>query len=81
MDRGLICKKYYERLREIREEHCLSQQDIADVLCVVQKTYSDYESGRIRFPIDSLIILAAYYDVSLDYLCGLSKIKRPFPKE
>ena len=81
MDRNLICKKYYERLREVREEHCMSQQSVADILCVVQKTYSDYESGRLRLPIDSLIILAEYYNVSLDYLCGITRIKRPFPKE
>ena len=81
MEQNEFYKKYYTRLREMREEKGMTQTQIADILCVVQKTYSDYESGRLRFPIDSLILLAEYYDVSLDYLCGLTSERKPFPKE
>ncbi len=73
--------KYNERIREIREERFLTQQIIADLLHIGQRTYSDYESGKTRIPIDSLIILAQFYDVSLDYISGVSDIKNSFPKK
>lgn len=70
---------YNERIREIREDNNLTQQNIADILCIGQRTYSDYESGKTRIPIDSLIILAKYYNVSMDYISGVSHIKNTFP--
>lgn len=73
--------KYYERIREIREDKSLTQQNIADLLHISQRTYSDYESGRTRIPIDSLLKLAKYYDVSVDYLSGASRIKSSYPKK
>lgn len=71
--------KYNERIREIREDNFLTQQKIADLLCVGQRTYCDYESGKTRIPVDSLIILAKFYNVSLDYISGASDIKNPYP--
>jgi len=71
--------KYYERIREIREEHYYTQQKIADLLNVGQRTYSDYESGKTRIPIDSILILAKFYDVSLDYITGASNVKNNYP--
>ena len=73
--------KYYERIREIREDKSLTQQNIADLLHISQRTYSDYESGRTRIPIDSLLKLGKYYDVSVDYLSGASLIKSSYPKK
>lgn len=72
--------KYNERIREIREDHLLTQQKVADLLHIGQRTYSDYESGKTRIPIDSLIILAKHYNVSLDYISGASNIKTEYPK-
>ena len=72
--------KYYERIREIREEFSLTQQNIADLLHIGQRTYSDYESGKTRIPVDSLLILAKYYNVSMDYITGASNIKTEYPK-
>ena len=69
--------KYYERIRELREDNYLKQQNIADLLNVVQKTYSDYEKGKIRLPIDSLLILAKFYNVSVDYI-SLIYIASPY---
>ena len=63
--------KYRERIRELREDHDKTQSEIAELLKVGQRTYCDYESGKTRIPVDSLIILAKYYGVSMDYLCGL----------
>ena len=70
---------YNKRLREIREEHDIPQRAVAAYLHVVQRTYSDYESGRIRIPLDCMILLAKYYDVSMDYLSGLTTEKGHFP--
>ena len=71
--------KYNERIREIREENFYTQQKIADLLNVGQRTYSDYESGKTRIPIDSILILAKFYDVSLDYITGASNVKNKYP--
>ena len=50
--------KYNERIRELREDQSLTQQRIADLLHIGQRTYADYESGKTRIPVDSLLILA-----------------------
>ncbi|MDE6882016.1 MAG: helix-turn-helix domain-containing protein [Lachnospiraceae bacterium] len=71
--------KYNERIREIREDNSLTQQRIADLLHIGQRTYADYESGKTRIPVDSLMILARYYDVSLDYITGASNIRSAYP--
>ena len=71
--------KYAERIRALREDNDFNQTQIAELLNVGQKTYSDYELGKIRIPIDSIIILAKHYNVSLDYICGVSDIKNQFP--
>ena len=52
--------KYNERIREIREDNRFTQQNIADLLHIGQRTYSDYESGKTRIPVDSLLILARH---------------------
>ena len=62
--------RYNERIREIREDNALTQQNIADLLHVGQRTYSDYESGKTRIPLDSLLLLARFYNVSVDYISG-----------
>lgn len=46
--------RYNERIREIREDNSLTQQKVADLLHVGQRTYADYESGKTRIPVDSL---------------------------
>lgn len=71
--------KYNERIREIREEHFMTQQKVADLLNVGQRTYADYESGKTRIPVDSLLILARFYNVSMDYITGASNQKNMYP--
>ena len=63
---------YNERIRSLREDNDLNQSEIAAKLNVCQKTYSDYELGKTRIPIDSLIILAKFYNVSTDYILELT---------
>lgn len=72
--------KYNERIREIREDHNLTQQKVADLLHVGQRTYCDYESGKTRIPIESILILAKFYDVSVDYITGASNDKAEYPR-
>lgn len=73
--------KYNEVIREIREDHSLTQQKVADLLHVGQRTYADYESGKTRIPVDSLLILAKFYNVSMDYITGASSIWSEYPKK
>ena len=70
-----------ERIRILREDHDKTQSEIAELLNVGQKTYSDYELGKSRIPVDSLITLAEYYNVSVDYISGVSDICNPFPRK
>ena len=72
--------RYNERIREIREDNSLAQQKIADLLHIGQRTYADYESGKTRIPVDSLLILARFYNVSMDYITGASNLKSEYPK-
>jgi len=69
-----------ERIRALREDHDLNQHYIATMLHVAQTTYSDYEKGKVRIPLECLIKLAKIYDVNLDYIAGISDEKNPFPK-
>ena len=71
--------RYAERIRALREDNDKTQAEIAKLLKVGQRTYCDYELGKTRIPVDSLIILAKLYNVSMDYICGLSDIRTPFP--
>ena len=72
---------YTDRLRGLREDRDLSQKTIAALLHVGQKTYSDYEIKKIRIPLESIILLARFYNVDLNYICGVSGHKHPFPNE
>ena len=72
--------RYNQRIRELREDNFLTQQKIADILHIGQRTYADYESGKTRIPIDSIMVLALFYNVSMDYITGASDIKNEYPK-
>ena len=62
----------FQRIRDLREDSDRKQNELANYLNVRQSTYSDYENGRINIPIETLIKLADFYQVSLDYLVGRS---------
>lgn len=71
--------RYVTIIRNLREDADKTQQEIADFLGTSQTMYARYERGANEMPIHHLIKLAQYYNVSLDYLCGLSTLKRPYP--
>jgi len=62
----------YRRIRDLREDHELKQKEIAEYLHCSQRVYSNYELGQRDIPTDILIKLSAYYNVSVDYLLGLT---------
>ena len=71
--------KYNERIRELRRESAMIQQEVADMLEVGQRTYAEYENGKTRIPVKSLLILARFYNVSMDYISGASNVKEHYP--
>ena len=66
-------------IKRLRVENFYTQQQIADIVSVGQKTYSDYELGYTRIPLDILIILAKFYNVDMNYICGVSNVRNCFP--
>ncbi len=65
----------------MRNDHGLTQKQIAKLLNVSQNTYSQYEIGVSRFPLDAVVKLAEYYNVSVDYLVGLTDETVPYPRK
>ena len=68
------------RLRGLREDKDLSQQEIAEFLNVGQSTYSDYELEKVNIPIDSLRKLAEFFNTSIDYILEMTDERRPYPR-
>ena len=63
---------YIKRIRDLREDHDKTQQEIADILGTSQTMYARYERGANELPLHHLITLCKYYNVSADYILGLS---------
>ena len=72
---------YKERIRALREDNDYTQSRIAGLLNIGQNTYADYELGKTRIPVDSLIKLAQFYNVDMNYITDISKTVHKFPKE
>lgn len=70
----------FENIRSLRIDNNLTQKQIAAYLGISQNTYSQYEIGVLNYPIDVLMKLADYYNVSVDYLLGRTNQKDPYPK-
>lgn len=67
--------KNYQRLRDLREDADKIQSEIAEYLEISRQLYQLYESGKRQIPFDKVIQLAKYYDVSIDYIAGLTNDK------
>lgn len=61
---------YFRRLRDLREDHDLSQTQTAQLLGIAQTVYSRYERGYQTIPLEHLLVLADHYNVSTDYILG-----------
>lgn len=71
----------FETIRNLRIDGGYTQAQIAEYLNVKQNTYSQYEIGTLNYPIDVLMKLADFYNVSVDYLLGRTPVKTPYPKK
>lgn len=69
---------YYRRLRDMREDHDLTQAQVAEFLGMKQPQYYRYETGLRDVPTDVLIRLARLYGTSTDYLLGLTQNPEPY---
>ncbi len=70
--------KKMERLKELRREKNLPQKRVGDDVGIAQQTLSRYEKNINSVPVDALVRLAKYYNVTTDYLLGISQVKNSF---
>ncbi len=67
---------YRQRMRELREDHDLSQAEVGKLIQKSQQGYSHIENGRAELKIEDLVVLCRFYQVSADYMVGLSEKTR-----
>ena len=68
---------YVKRIRDLREDRDMTQQEIADILGTSQTMYARYERGANEMPIHHLVTLCRFYGVSADYLLGFTDVPTP----
>ncbi len=68
------------RLRDLREDNDLTQEYCAKIAFISKKSYERYEKGERDIPLEVAIKYAEYYKCSLDYLCKITDIRAPYPK-
>lgn len=66
---------YFQRLRDLREDMDMNQTQVAELLHTSQTVYSRYERGFQTIPVEHLLILADFYNVSTDYILGRTNNK------
>ena len=69
----------FQRIRDLREDRDLTQEDLAKFLNCTQACYSNYENGKRDIPVEVMSALADFYHVSVDYLMGRTNTKDPYP--
>lgn len=69
---------YFQRITDLRKEHKLSQQEVANLLHCQREVYRRHEKGIRDIPISSVLTLAKYYNVSVDYLLGETDIRERY---
>ncbi len=70
--------KYYRRLRDLREDHDLSQDQVAEFLGMKRQQYYRYEAGYREIPVNVVIRLAYFYQTSADYILGMTDNPKPY---
>lgn len=70
----------FQRIRDLREDNDLTQQQIAKLLNVSQSTYSRYENGELDILMQTVIKLAHHYNTSVDYLVNMTDIRTPYKR-
>lgn len=69
------------RLRELREDNDLTQEDCSKIAYISKNSYIRYEKNERVPPVDTIILFAEYYKTSLDYIVGITDEKKPYPKK
>ncbi len=69
------------RIKDLREDADLTQQTVAEYLNIKQNTYCQYENRQRQIPIELLIKLSEYYNVSVDYILDLTDVKEPYKRK
>ena len=72
---------FTQRLRDLREDNDLKQEDIAKALKITRQQYQLYESGKRKIPVDLLIELCKFYNISADYILGFTDMLSELPKK
>lgn len=72
---------YYQRLKDLREDRDLTQAELVRILKMHKTTYTNYEQGKREPPFELIIKLARLYDVSIDYIAGLTDTPIPLLKK
>ena len=70
----------YARIRDLREDKDMNQTEMAKQLGMSQTGYSKYETGENDIPTSILIQLAQIHNTSIDYLLGLTNVRKPYPR-
>jgi len=73
---GVMTVQYYPRLRDLREDKDLTQEQLVRILNMHKTTYTNYEQGKREPPFELMVRLAVFYGVSLDYIAGLTNDPR-----
>ena len=71
---------YLKRLKDLREDHDLSQETVSKLLKITRPQYSLYETGKRDIPVDLLQILAKFYNTSIDYIVGDTNVIDRYPE-
>lgn len=71
----------FQHLEDLRIDHDKTQAEIAEYLGCQREVYRRYEKGTRQIPVDFLIKLSIFYNVSIDYIVGLTNEKKPYPRK
>lgn len=71
----------FPRLRDLREDKDMKQKEVAAILGIDQRVYSNYETGKREIPARFIVQLADFYGVSTDYIFGRTNITKPYSKK
>ena len=72
--------QYYPRIRDLREDRDLTQTQLVQILKMHKTTYTNYEQGKREPPLEFIVKLAKFYDVTIDYIAGLTYTPSPYNK-